>query len=142
MYAIIKTGGKQYRVETGLKLKIEQIPADIGSELSIDQVLMISDGDNVSMGKPLLSALMTPSEAIVGLGAAMRRRLAVFWITLVVTALGVVAAPPAAAADFRPGELPLGGDDDPDPRLRPVPADASAGGADGQHPDGRPGPLG
>lgn len=55
MYAIIKTGGKQYRVETGLKLKIEQIPADIGSELSIDQVLMISDGDNVSMGKPLLS---------------------------------------------------------------------------------------
>ncbi|MEO7559142.1 MAG: 50S ribosomal protein L21 [Nitrosospira sp.] len=55
MYAIIKTGGKQYRVEAGLKLKIEQIPADIGSELSIDQVLMISDGDNVSMGKPLLS---------------------------------------------------------------------------------------
>ncbi|ARO88415.1 50S ribosomal protein L21 [Nitrosospira lacus] len=55
MYAIIKTGGKQYRVEAGLKLKIEQIPAEIGSELSIDQVLMISDGDNVSMGKPLLS---------------------------------------------------------------------------------------
>jgi large subunit ribosomal protein L21 len=55
MYAIIKTGGKQYRVEAGLKLKIEQIPGDIGSELSIDQVLMISDGDNVSMGKPLLS---------------------------------------------------------------------------------------
>ncbi|PTR05502.1 LSU ribosomal protein L21P [Nitrosospira sp. Nsp5] len=55
MYAIIKTGGKQYRVEAGLKLKIEQIPANIGSELSIDQVLMISDGENVSMGKPLLS---------------------------------------------------------------------------------------
>ncbi|SEO70238.1 50S ribosomal protein L21 [Nitrosovibrio sp. Nv6] len=55
MYAIIKTGGKQYRVEAGLKLKIEQIPADIGSELSIDQVLMIADGDNVSVGKPLLS---------------------------------------------------------------------------------------
>ena len=44
MYAIIKTGGKQYRVEAGLKLKIEQIPADIGSELLIDQVLMIADG--------------------------------------------------------------------------------------------------
>src|SRR5688500_19195772 len=55
MYAIIKTGGKQYRVEAGLKLKIEQIPADIGSELSIDQVLMVADGDNVSVGKPLLS---------------------------------------------------------------------------------------
>ncbi|MEO8767857.1 MAG: 50S ribosomal protein L21 [Nitrosospira sp.] len=55
MYAIIKTGGKQYRVEAGLKLKIEQIPADVGSELLIDQVLMIADGDNVSMGQPMLS---------------------------------------------------------------------------------------
>ncbi|PTR17315.1 LSU ribosomal protein L21P [Nitrosospira sp. Nsp2] len=55
MYAIIKTGGKQYRVENGLKLKIEQIPADIGSEVVIDQVLLISDGDNISMGKPVLS---------------------------------------------------------------------------------------
>jgi large subunit ribosomal protein L21 len=55
MYAIIKTGGKQYRVEAGLKLKIEQIPADIGSELLIDQVLMIADGDNVSMGQPMLN---------------------------------------------------------------------------------------
>ncbi|HEY6043798.1 MAG TPA: 50S ribosomal protein L21 [Nitrosospira sp.] len=55
MYAIIKTGGKQYRVENGLKLKIEQLPVDVGSELVIDQVLMIADGDNVSMGKPLLS---------------------------------------------------------------------------------------
>ena len=54
MYAIIKTGGKQYRVEAGLKLKIEQVPADIGSELSIDQVLMVADGDNISVGKPLL----------------------------------------------------------------------------------------
>ena len=56
MYAIIKTGGKQYRVENGLKLKIEQVPADVGSELVIDQVLMIADGDNVSMGKPLVMA--------------------------------------------------------------------------------------
>ena len=55
MYAIIKTGGKQYRVEAGLKLKIEQIQADIGSELSIDEVLMVADGDNISVGKPLLS---------------------------------------------------------------------------------------
>ena len=55
MYAVIKTGGKQYRVEAGEKLKIEQIPADIGSELVIDQVLMVADGDNISMGKPLVS---------------------------------------------------------------------------------------
>ncbi len=55
MYAIIKTGGKQYRVEAGLKLKIEQIPADIGSELLIDQILMIANGDNISLGQPMLS---------------------------------------------------------------------------------------
>ncbi len=55
MYAIIKTGGKQYRVEAGLKLKIEQILADIGSELLIDQILMIADGDNISLGQPMLS---------------------------------------------------------------------------------------
>lgn len=54
MYAIIKTGGKQYRVEAGLKLKIEQVSADIGSELLIDQVLMVADGENISVGKPLL----------------------------------------------------------------------------------------
>jgi large subunit ribosomal protein L21 len=54
MYAVIKTGGKQYRVENGLRLKIEQIPGDVGSELVIDQVLMIADGDNVSLGKPVL----------------------------------------------------------------------------------------
>lgn len=54
MYAVIRTGGKQYRVETGNKLKIEQIPTDIGSELTIDQVLMIADGDKVVVGKPLV----------------------------------------------------------------------------------------
>jgi large subunit ribosomal protein L21 len=55
MYAIIKTGGKQYRVEEGLRLKIERISADIGSQFLMDQVLMVSDGDNISIGNPLLS---------------------------------------------------------------------------------------
>ncbi|MEE8618107.1 MAG: bL21 family ribosomal protein, partial [Nitrosomonadaceae bacterium] len=42
MYAVIKTGGKQYRVEAGEKIRIEQILADIGSKLVIDQVLMVA----------------------------------------------------------------------------------------------------
>lgn len=54
MYAVIRTGGKQYRVESGEKIRIEQILAEIGSELVIDQVLMVADGDNISMGKPLV----------------------------------------------------------------------------------------
>ena len=54
MYAVIKTGGKQYRVIPGEKLKIEQIPADIGSEIVLDQVLMVADGENVKVGAPLV----------------------------------------------------------------------------------------
>ena len=55
MYAVIKTGGKQYRVIPGEKLKVEQIPADIGSEIVIDQVLMVADGDSLKVGVPLVA---------------------------------------------------------------------------------------
>ena len=55
MYAVIKTGGKQYRVAPGEKLKIEQIPADVGAQVVLDQVLMVSDGDAVKLGTPLLA---------------------------------------------------------------------------------------
>ena len=52
MYAVIKTGGKQYKVAPGEKLKVEQIPADVGAEVVIDQVLMVGDGDSVRLGQP------------------------------------------------------------------------------------------
>lgn len=54
MYAVIKTGGKQYRVEVGNKLKIEQLAAEAGNNLIIDQVLMVSEGETISVGKPFL----------------------------------------------------------------------------------------
>ena len=54
LYAVIKTGGKQYRVAAGEKLKIEQIAADIGAEIVLDQVLLVADGDNLKMGRPLV----------------------------------------------------------------------------------------
>jgi large subunit ribosomal protein L21 len=54
MYAVIKTGGKQYRVAAGEKIKVEQIPADIGSGVVLDQVLMVANGDDVTMGTPLV----------------------------------------------------------------------------------------
>ncbi|MDP5009477.1 MAG: 50S ribosomal protein L21 [Glaciimonas sp.] len=54
MYAVIKTGGKQYKVVAGEKLKIEQIPADIGTELTIDQVLAVGAGDTLKFGTPLV----------------------------------------------------------------------------------------
>ena len=55
MYAVIKTGGKQYKVAAGQKLKIEQIPADIGSEITIDQVLAVGAGDTLKVGVPLVA---------------------------------------------------------------------------------------
>jgi large subunit ribosomal protein L21 len=55
MYAVIKTGGKQYRVVAGEKLKIEQIPADVGTEITIDQILMVGEGESVNIGAPLVT---------------------------------------------------------------------------------------
>ncbi|MBO3707508.1 MAG: 50S ribosomal protein L21 [Candidatus Accumulibacter sp.] len=55
MYAVIKTGGKQYRVVTGEKLKIEQIPAEVGAEVTLDQVLMLGQGEAVQIGTPLVT---------------------------------------------------------------------------------------
>ncbi len=55
MYAVIITGGKQYRVQVGEKLKVEKLSVEAGNELVIDQVLMVSNNDQVSVGSPLLS---------------------------------------------------------------------------------------
>jgi large subunit ribosomal protein L21 len=55
MYAVIKTGGKQYRVCAGQKLKVEQIPADVGAEVTLDQVLMVGEGESVKVGAPLVA---------------------------------------------------------------------------------------
>jgi large subunit ribosomal protein L21 len=55
MYAVIKTGGKQYRVAQGETLKIETVAGDVGSAITLDKVLMVGDGDKVSVGKPILN---------------------------------------------------------------------------------------
>ncbi|TAG46736.1 MAG: 50S ribosomal protein L21 [Betaproteobacteria bacterium] len=55
MYAVIKTGGKQYRVSAGEKLKVEQIPADIGATISFNEVLAVGAGADLVFGTPLVS---------------------------------------------------------------------------------------
>jgi large subunit ribosomal protein L21 len=55
MYAVIKTGGKQFRVVAGEKIKIEQIAADVGQEIVIDQVLAVGSGGDLMVGTPLVS---------------------------------------------------------------------------------------
>jgi large subunit ribosomal protein L21 len=64
MYAVIKTGGKQYRVASGAKLKIEQVAAEVGAEIVIDQVLMVADGDNVSLGTPLVAGASVTAKIV------------------------------------------------------------------------------
>jgi large subunit ribosomal protein L21 len=64
MYAVIKTGGKQYRVAAGEKLKIEQLPADVGAEIVLDQVLLVADGDEIRMGRPLLSGASVQAKVL------------------------------------------------------------------------------
>jgi large subunit ribosomal protein L21 len=55
MYAVIKTGGKQYKVAAGEKIKIEQIAADVGQEIVIDQVLAVGSGAELQVGTPLVA---------------------------------------------------------------------------------------
>jgi large subunit ribosomal protein L21 len=64
MYAVIKTGGKQYRVQVGEKIKVEQIPADVGSQVVIDQVLMVSNGELVTIGTPLVAGATVQATVI------------------------------------------------------------------------------
>ena len=73
MYAVIKTGGKQYKVSVGEKLKVEQIPADIDSKIELNDVLMIVDGDAVKVGNPLISgAKVTATVVAQGRGEKIR----------------------------------------------------------------------
>jgi len=54
MYAVVNSGGKQYKVQQGQVLRVEKIPGDVGSPVTFERVLMFSDGENVSIGQPAL----------------------------------------------------------------------------------------
>ena len=64
MYAVIKTGGKQYKVAAGDKIKVEQIPSDIGAEITIDQVLAVGSGDQHSVGAPLVDGAIVSATIL------------------------------------------------------------------------------
>jgi large subunit ribosomal protein L21 len=64
MYAVIKTGGKQYKVAAGEKLKIEQIAADVGQEITLDQVLAVGEGESMQFGAPLVSGASVTATVV------------------------------------------------------------------------------
>ncbi|MFT3806667.1 50S ribosomal protein L21 [Arenimonas sp.] len=58
MYAVIVTGGKQYRVMKGETLRVEKLEAEVGSNVDIDKVLLIGDGDKISVGAPNIAGAL------------------------------------------------------------------------------------
>ncbi|TSA23219.1 MAG: 50S ribosomal protein L21 [Betaproteobacteria bacterium] len=64
MYAVIRTGGKQYKVAAGGKLKVESLPAEVGSTIEISDVLMVADGDKISVGAPLVAGATVKATVV------------------------------------------------------------------------------
>ena len=79
MYAVVKTGGKQYKVAIGDRLKVEKLAVEAGSSINLGDVLMVADGDNVDVGTPSLETRVTATVLSHGRGDKikvfkMRRR--------------------------------------------------------------------
>ncbi|MGR8919508.1 MAG: 50S ribosomal protein L21 [Gammaproteobacteria bacterium] len=64
MQAIIKTGGKQYRVAAGDKLNVETLEGDVGADIQFDEVLMVSDGNDVTVGTPLVDGARVTARVV------------------------------------------------------------------------------
>ncbi len=71
MYAVVKTGGKQYKVKEGDIFRVEKLPGEIGTEIAFEDVLMISDGENVQVGTPCLDNV-TVKGTVVEQGQAKK----------------------------------------------------------------------
>ncbi len=68
MYAIIETGGKQYKVNAGQMLDIELLPQAVGEALELTQVLMVVDGKNITMGNPLVNGAVVKATVAEQVG--------------------------------------------------------------------------
>lgn len=64
MYAVIKAGGKQYRVAAGDKVKVEKLVGEVGSNVTIDQVLLVADGDKVTIGSPIVKGASVKATVV------------------------------------------------------------------------------
>ena len=64
MYAVIETGGKQYRVEVGTELQVELLDVEPGKTLTLDRVLLVADGDDAAIGRPLVDGASVSAEVL------------------------------------------------------------------------------
>jgi large subunit ribosomal protein L21 len=71
MYAVVASGGKQYKVEAGEVLRVEKIDGEVGAKVAFDKVLMLSDGENVQIGRPVVADVVVNGH-IVAQGKAKK----------------------------------------------------------------------
>jgi large subunit ribosomal protein L21 len=64
MYAVIKSGGKQYRVESGAQVRVESLVADVGAAVAFEEVLLVGNGDKVKIGAPLVSGAKVKATVV------------------------------------------------------------------------------
>ena len=64
MYAVIETGGKQYRVEVGTELEVESLDAELGKTVTVGRVLLVADGDDASIGRPVVDGAAVSAEIV------------------------------------------------------------------------------
>ncbi len=74
MYAVFKTGGKQYRVAAGDKLRVEKLPGNVGDAVSFDSVLLVA-GDTLKLGRPLVGGAKVEAKIV---GQGLGKKLVVF----------------------------------------------------------------
>lgn len=64
MYAVVETGGKQYKVEPGGTLQVEKLPAEVGATVELGRVLLVGDADNVEVGRPTVAGARVVAEVV------------------------------------------------------------------------------
>jgi len=64
MYAVVQSGGKQYRVEQGQTIRVERLSGDVGAKVEIADVLLVADGQDVSIGQPLVKGAKVSAEIV------------------------------------------------------------------------------
>ncbi|HBD08295.1 MAG TPA: 50S ribosomal protein L21 [Syntrophobacteraceae bacterium] len=64
MYAVFQSGGKQYKVEPGTVVKLEQLPGVVGDKVELDQVLLVADGDQIQVGRPVISDTVVSGKIV------------------------------------------------------------------------------
>jgi large subunit ribosomal protein L21 len=75
MYAIVETGGRQYRVEAGQNVDVEKLPAVVGDSVTLDRVLLVADGDRVTVGNPTVDGASVQATVV---GQAKSRKAIIY----------------------------------------------------------------